>query len=466
MEKYQVLVIGGGPGGYEAAIRLSQYGISTAVIEKERVGGVCLNWGCIPTKTLVKSAELVSEIHNSAEYGLPELDLKLDYSKVWERKNQVVEQLVKGVEYLYGRRKIPIIKQVATSIHKQDDGYLVKTSEDKSYFAPYLIIGTGGETKSLPGVTIDEQDIMSSRGILSMHTLPKSLAVVGGGVIGCEFASIFAQLGVQVSIIEFLPRLLSLEDVEISRRITPMLKRSGIKVMTKTGVESIAKGEGEMILKLNNDSEIRAERVLMAVGRAPNFGIETQGFELKMKRGAIVIDDKMETSAPGIFAIGDVTDKLQLAHTASKQGLMAVEQIAAIIQGKDRPKTVLNYANIPRCTFTNPEIGSVGLTEAEAKDTYGEITIGKFPFTASGKAMAMSATQGFVKSIARTDTGALVGMHIIGPQAAELIAQGAIMISNNMTAESIEDIVFAHPTLSEAIMESVDDLRDLSIHKI
>ncbi len=466
MEKYQVLVIGAGPGGYEAGIRLSQYGISTAVIEKERLGGVCLNWGCIPTKTLVKTAELVNEIRDSASYGLPGLKLELDYSKIWERKNTIVEQLVKGIEYLYNKRKIPLIIAAATAIRKQDDGYVVSSSDGQSYFAQYIIIGTGGKSKSLPGITIDEKDIMSSHGILEMDTLPESLAVVGGGVIGCEFASIFASFGVKVSIIEFLPRLLSLEDDEISRRITPMLKKAGIKILTKTGVESITKAEGEMILKLNNDTEIRAEKVLLSVGRSPSFELETKGFELDRVRAALAIDDSMETSAPGIYAIGDVTEKLALAHTASKQGLLAVEHIASKILGKAKPKTILNYANIPRCTFTSPEIGSVGLTEAQAKDTYGEITIGKFPFSASGKAMAMSATQGFVKSIARTDTGTLVGMHIIGPQAAELIAQGAIMISNNMTAESVLDTVFAHPTLSEAIMESVEDLQDLSIHKI
>ncbi|MCB5262141.1 MAG: dihydrolipoyl dehydrogenase [Candidatus Cloacimonetes bacterium] len=466
MEKYQVLVIGAGPGGYEAAIRLSQYGISTAVLEKERVGGVCLNWGCIPTKTLVKTAELVDEINDSATYGLPELELKLNYRKIWERKNTIVEQLVKGIEYLYTKRKIPLLKQEATSIQKQDDGYLVQTAQGESFFAPYIIIATGSVSKSLPGIIIDEKDIMSSSGILMMDALPKSLAVVGGGVIGCEFASIFARFGVAVSIIEFLPRLLSLEDEEISKRITLMLKKSGIKIMTKTGVESIEKAEGEMILKLNNESEVRAEKVLLSVGRAPSFELETQGFELERARRAIAIDDSMQSSAPGIYAIGDVTEKLQLAHTASKQGLLAVEHIASQILGKVKPTTILNYANIPRCTFTYPEIASVGLTEAEAKETYGEIIIGKFPFSASGKAMAMSATQGFVKSIARKDTGALVGMHIIGPQAAELIAQGAIMISNHMTAESIEDIVFAHPTLSEAIMESIEDLRELSIHKL
>lgn len=466
MEKYQVLIIGGGPGGNEAAIRLSQYGISAAMFEKEQLGGVCLNWGCIPTKTLVKTAELVREIHHSESFGLPELKLKLDYSKVWERKNKVVEQLLKGLEQTFRKRKIPVINGHASSITKKEEGYLVQTSEGQSYFAPYIIIATGSDPKSLPGITIDEEYIMSSRGILQMETLPKSLAIAGGGVIGCEFASIFASLGVEITVVEFLPRLLSLEDEEISKRFTLLLKRSGINVMTKTGVESIEKAEGEMILKLNDGSEIRSEKVLLAVGRTPVFGLETEGFDLARERGAITIDEHMKTSAHRIYAIGDVTAKLQLAHTASKQGLWASEHIAAEILGKPKPTFILNYANIPRCTFTNPEIGSVGLTEAEAKDIHGEITIGKFPFSANGKATAMSATQGIVKSIARKDTGVLVGMHIIGPQAAELIAQGTIMISNNMTAASVEEIVFAHPTLSEAIMESVGELRDISIPKI
>ncbi len=466
MEKYQVIVIGGGPGGYEAAIRLSQYNISCLVIEKERLGGVCLNWGCIPTKTLVKSAELVREINESELFGLPEIPLQLDYSKIFERKNKIVEQLVGGIEFLYRKRKIPIVNSAATRIIKQDEGYSVITEAGESYAASFIIIGTGSVAKSLPGIQIDEQDILSSTGILKLDQLPKSLAVVGGGVIGCEFASIFAAFGVQVTIIEFLPRLVALEDEEISKRLALALKKSGIKVLTKTGVLSIEKRDDTMLLKLNNETELSADKVLLSVGRIPAFDIQTVGFDLKTERGAIEIDELMRCSEEGIYAIGDVTGKLQLAHTASKQGLLAVQHIAHLVKGSPAPAHRLEYINIPRCTFTYPEIGSVGYTEAEAKEKFTEITVGKFPFSASGKAMAMSATQGFVKTIARTDTGEIVGMHIMGPQAAELIAQGTIMISKHMTAESIEDIVFAHPTLSEAIMESVEDLREISIHKI
>ncbi len=466
MQDFHVLVIGGGPGGYESAIRLAQYGISCAVIEKQRLGGICLNWGCIPTKTLVKSAELVREIRESEVFGLPKIEMTPEYGKIWQRKNQIVEQLVGGIEYLFRKRKIPVISAAAMKISKTEDGYLVQCSDESSYTAKYIIVATGSGAKSLPGIKIDEEHILSSTGILAMDSLPESLAVVGGGVIGCEFASIFAAFGVKVSIIEFLPRLIALEDEEISKRLALALKKSGIKIHLNTAVNEINQIDGMMKLSLSNEGEIFAEKVLLSVGRAPAFGIDCEGFEIKTDRSAIVIDDKMRSSAKGIWAIGDVTGKMQLAHTASKQGLLAVEDIAALMGKRPEPKHSLNYPNIPRCTFTNPEIGSVGLTEAEAKEKYGEIVVGKFPFSANGKAMSMSATQGFVKSIARKDNGQLVGMHIMGPNAAELIAQGAIMISTKMTAESIEDIVFAHPTLSEAIMESAEDLRDLSIHKI
>lgn len=466
MQQYQVLIIGGGPGGYEAAIRLSQYNISVAVIEKARLGGVCLNWGCIPTKALVKSAEILREINEAPSFGLPTLDIKPDYEAILARKNRIVEQLVSGIEFLYRKRQIPVINQAAVCIGKSQAGYEVETADGAKYTAEFIIIATGSATKSLPNIALDEEDILSSYGILNMTSLPQSLVVVGGGVIGCEFASIFSSFGVRVTIIEFLPRLIAQEDEEISKRLALALKKSGIKVMTNTAVESITKADGELFLKLSHDKEISTEKVLLSVGRSPSFEIKTIGFSLATEKGAIQIDEQMQTSEAGIYAIGDVTAKLPLAHTASKQGLMAVEHITAHLMQRPLPKHTLIYENIPRCTFTNPEIGSVGLTEAEAKDRYGEISVGKFPFAASGKAMAMSATQGFVKSIARKDNGVLVGMHIMGPQAAELIAQGAIMISKQMTADSMEDIVFAHPTLSEAIMESLEDLRELSIHKI
>ncbi|HNX38084.1 MAG TPA: dihydrolipoyl dehydrogenase [Candidatus Cloacimonadota bacterium] len=466
MQEYQVAVIGGGPGGYETAIRLSQFGINTVVFEKERIGGVCLNWGCIPTKTLVKTAELYSELKDSETYGLPGAELSLDYEKVFERKNKIVEQLVSGIEYLFRKRKIPVVNDTVTVISKDNDRYILSTASGEQFSAEYLVLATGSSAKSLPGIRIDEVDILSSTGMLRLQQLPKSLAVVGGGVIGCEFASIMATFGVEVHIIEFLPRLISLEDEEISKRLTMALKKAGIKIQTGVGVQTTTKTKDGLELALSNETTLVVEKALISVGRIPVCDIDWQGMELVRERGAIVINELMLTNLERVYAIGDVTAKLQLAHTASKQGLMVAEQIHGMITGHNVQQPPLNYANIPRCTFTHPEIGSVGLTEKEAQESYGEILVGRFPFTANGKAMAMSNTFGFVKTIARADTGELVGMHIIGPQAAELIAQGGIMISMKVKAEDVESMVFAHPTLSEAIMESLEDIRGLSIHKI
>jgi dihydrolipoamide dehydrogenase len=466
MQHYTVIIIGGGPGGYESAIRLAQYNIPCLVIEKARIGGICLNWGCIPTKALVKSAEVLSEMQDAESYGLPKTTIAIDYQNIWQRKNNIVEQLVSGVEYLFRKRKIPVVSDAAISVSKANDRYTVRTLTGETYSCDFLIIATGSEAKSLPGIEIDEHDILSSTGILKMDSLPKSLSVVGGGVIGCEFAGIFATFGVEVTIVEFLPRIIALEDEEISKRLTLSMKKNGIRVLTGVGVQSIAKSAEGMELTLSDGKVIGAEKVLMSVGRTAVNRLDWQKLDLASERGAILIDDHMRTNLPNVYAIGDVTAKLQLAHTASKQGLIAVEHINSIINRKAYHMPALNYINIPRCTFTHPEIASVGYTQAEAAETFGEVIVGKFPFTANGKAMSMSDTTGFVKTIARKDNNELVGMHIMGPHAAELIAQGAILINRKCTATDIESIVFAHPTLSEAIMESIEDLRNLSIHKI
>lgn len=466
MSDYQVLIIGGGPGGYETAVRLSQYGISAAVIEKDRIGGICLNWGCIPTKALVKSAELYSELKESELFGLPNYEGGIDYAKVFERKNQIVEQLVGGIEFLFRKRKLPIIQETAVSLSRADGIWTLRTKEGNSYTAEYVIIATGSVPKELPGIAIDETDILSSTGILQMEALPKSLAVVGGGVIGCEFASIMNTFGVQTHIIEFLPRLVTLEDEEISKRLAMALKKAGIKITTGVGVQAVTKTDTGMKLSLSNESELIVDKVLLSVGRVPQLNIEFPDTKLETERGAVSIDNAMRTNLPGVYAIGDVTGKMQLAHTASKQGMVAAEHIQSLINNTEFHHPELNYINIPRCTFTHPELASVGFTEAEAKDRFGDVLVGKFPFSASGKALAMGNTFGFVKTIARADSGQLVGMHILGPNAAELIAQGAILISQGATAEAMESIVFAHPTLSEALKESIEDIRSLSIHKI
>ncbi|MCB5285299.1 MAG: dihydrolipoyl dehydrogenase [Candidatus Cloacimonetes bacterium] len=466
MPEHKVLIIGGGPGGYETAIRLNQYGIDCAVLEMERLGGVCLNWGCIPTKALVKSSELFTEIKNAAEYGLPPVDPELDYARVFARKNAVVEQLVSGVEHLFRKRAIPVLREKAISVSALDKGYEVHTEAGTSIRAEYLVLATGSVPKELPGVKIDEVNVLSSTGILALETLPQSLAIVGGGVIGCEFASIMNSFGVQTTIIEFLPRILALEDEEIGKRLTLALKKSGIKIVTGVGVENVLQTATGNELTLSDGSKMTVDKVLLSVGRVPRCDLDWQSGAPKTERGAVTIDTFMRSSLPGVYAIGDLTAKLPLAHTASKQGMTVAAHIRALSEGRECTAPALNYANIPRCTFTHPELASVGYTEAEAREKFGAVKVGKLPYSANGKALAMSGTYGLVKTIAREDDDSLVGMHILGLNAAELIAQGALLLSLGAKADVAEKVTFAHPTLSETIKESLEDLHNLAINKI
>lgn len=464
----QVAIIGGGPGGYETAIRLAQYEISCIVIEKDNLGGICLNEGCIPTKALVKSAELYLEMLSADKFGLPKQAVEIDYAQILARKNAAVEQLTGGIKYIFNRRNIPVIKATATSVRKENGYYVIKTSEGESYSCEYLILATGSETAKLPGITIDEQNILSSTGILQMQELPEELVIVGGGVIGCEFASIFSAFGVKVTIVEFMPQLLIMEDSEISKRLTLQFKKRGVKILTNTGVQSIEKKNRQLELLLNNGNSLTTDKVLMSVGRKPLFNIKIENMELKTEKGAIVIDDFMQTNCDKVYAIGDVTGKLQLAHTSSKQGLLSAEHIAQRLYPERflAPLKPINYINIPRCTFTHPEIASVGYTQENAESIYDDVIVGKFPFSANGKAVASGYPDGFVKIIARKTTSEIIGMHILGPSATELIAQGAIMTTNKMKIEDIDSVIFAHPTLSEAVMEAMEDLQNISIHKI
>jgi len=464
VRNFKVAVIGGGPGGYVTGIRLSQYGIDCAVFEKERLGGVCLNWGCIPTKSLVKVADFYGELSHAKELGISVENFSVDYFKVWERKNEVVEKLVSGIEFMFKKRKIPNIKEAVTKITKLEKGYQI-TTDQEVYTADYLILGTGSKPKELPFMKFDGDKVLSSRDILKMNELPEKLVVVGGGVIGCEFASIYNQLGVKVEIVEFLPKLVSTEDEEISKRLAMALKRSGIKIHLKTGVEGCEIIEGKPVLKLSNGKELAADKVLVSVGRVPVLDVEFDGLELGTERGFITVDENMKTNIPNIYAIGDVTGKMMLAHTASKQGLQVADLIYNELNDDKKEVVVLNYNHIPGCTFTHPEIGSVGLNEAKAKEQLEEYHVGKFPFTANGKALGLGNTFGFVKAISDKNHK-LVGLHIIGPQATELIAQGGILVGTEAKVDDIKKIIFAHPTLSEAVMEAIEDLENLAVHKM
>jgi dihydrolipoamide dehydrogenase len=460
---HKVAIIGGGPGGYVAAIRLQQYGIDCVVFEKKRIGGVCLNEGCIPTKSLVKVADLFSEMKEAESFGLKVLDFKVDYEAVWQRKNRIVEQLVSGVEFIFKKRNIPIIKECVIEIKKIATGYKIITTEGQ-YQSQYLILATGSQPKELPFLKFDGEKILSSTDILDMKELPESLVVIGGGVIGCEFASIYNQMGVKTHVIEFLPNLIATEDNEISKRLNMALKKSGIAVLLNTSVDSYENSENKIVLNLSDGKKIETEKVLLSVGRKALFDVTFESLELV--NGFININDEMRTNLPNVFAIGDVTGKKMLAHTASKQGLLVADLLKNELCSTGRKTKKINYDLIPSCTFTNPEIGSVGMTEEQARERFEAISVGKFPFTANGKALGAGYTFGFVKTISDAKTKMLLGMHIIGPQATELIAQGGILLGTKASSHVIEDVIFAHPTLSEAIMESIEDLESLAIHKM
>jgi dihydrolipoamide dehydrogenase len=464
MKEYTAAIVGGGPGGYVTAIRLAQYGIDAVVFEAQRIGGVCLNRGCIPTKTLVKSAEVVSEIRHASEYGVIAEKIAVDFPAMMERKNRVVEQLVSGVELLFRKRNIPVIAELVRTIRRDGDRWIL-SAPGEEVSARYVVLATGSLPRALPGIDFDD-DVLSSDGVLELRELPASMAVIGGGVIGCEFASIFNRLGVPVEIIEFLPNILSTEDREIATRMSTALKKNGVVIHTKTGVERVEKVPDGVVLHLSNEKTVQAEKALLSVGRQPHLEIEFPDGEPTREKGAAVVDGYCRTNLPNLFAIGDLTAKMLLAHTASAQGLRVAAIIRDELAGRVPAVEPIEYENIPRCTFTDPECASIGLTEEQAKERFGEIHVGKSSFAANGKALGLGQTFGLVKTISDTAEGLIRGVHIIGPQATELIAAAGVLIGAKIPVEKAAKLIYAHPTLSEALAEAVEDLEDLAIHKV
>ena len=467
---YKVAIIGGGPGGYETAIRLNQFGISVICFEKERLGGVCLNKGCIPTKALIKVASLYNEMKSAHEFGLESFQSNIDYIKIFDRKNQVVDKLVSGIEFIFNKREIPIQNQKVTMIEKIDGVFHIFTSKDTcDTTADYIILATGSEPRQLPFLPFDGERILSSDHILSIDKLPKSLIIVGGGVIGCEFAYIYAQLGVEVTIVEFLPEIINTEDEEISKRLAMSLKKLKIKILTKTKVEAgniTPEGVELTISDERNTKKITADKVLVSVGRKPVTNITTKGFNISESGGFYNINDYCQTNEDNVFAIGDVTGKLMLAHTASKQGLLVADFLNYKLNNINMTLNTIDYTTIPACIFTHPEVASCGLTERKAQEVYPNVKVGRFPYAANGKALASGESYGFVKTIINADNDQIIGMHIIGYQATELIAQASILISQKATVTDVANIVFAHPTISECIMESIEDTHKMAIHVV
>ncbi len=453
--EYDIAIIGGGPGGYVAAIRAAQLGAKVALVEKDRIGGTCLNRGCIPTKALVRSVEALQLVDKAPEFGVLVEEPAFDFARIMAHKDEVVTRLVRGVEALLKAHKVEVISGMATIpkpglvLVKPVNGDELPTSNLQPLTSKNIIIATGSVSARPPIAGLDAPGVLTSDEILELEEVPDSLAIIGGGVIGLEFASIFHSLGTQVTVLEMLPTLLPTVDRELARRYKSYLQREGVEVHLRSPVEEIRPTQSGLAVKIaDSEKEIKAEKVLVATGRVPyteGLGLEELG--VKQERGAIVVDEHMATNVPGVYAIGDVTGGVMLAHLASRQGEVAVENIMG------HPVT-MDYRAVPNCVFTLPEIAGVGLTEEQAKSEGLDYQVAKFPLSASGRALIIGETAGLVKLICERGSGKVLGMHIMGPQASDLIAEGTLAIQMGATARDIAQTIHAHPTLSEAIMEA------------
>ncbi len=462
MASYDLIVIGSGPGGYVAAIRASQLGMKVGVVERESLGGVCLNWGCIPTKALLKSAQVFEYIKHAKDYGIKVGDSSADFPAMVKRSRDVADGMSKGVRFLFKKNKIDVLEGYGRLVSNKKVAVEDKSGTTTEYTANYIMIATGGRSKELPSLPIDQKKVIGYRKAMSLEKQPKSMVVVGSGAIGAEFAYFYNALGTEVTLVEFLPNIVPLEDEEVSKQLERIYKKAGIKVMTSSEVTSVdTKGKKcKVKIKTKKGEEgVEADIVLSAVGIATNIedigldklGIETEGDKIK-------VDEFYRTNVSGVFAIGDVVKGPALAHVASAEGIICVEKI----NGLD-PEP-LNYNNVPACTYCVPEIASVGYTEKAATEAGYEIKVGKFPFTASGKASAAGAKEGFVKVIFDAKYGEWLGAHMIGLNVTEMIAEVVAARKLETTGHEIIKSVHPHPTMSEAVMEAAAAAYDEVIH--
>jgi dihydrolipoamide dehydrogenase len=469
--EYDVVVLGGGTGGYVAAIRASQLGMRVAVVEKDKLGGTCLHRGCIPSKALLRSAEVYHTLKNGAHYGVEAGDISINFMRMQERKQEIVSQLHKGVQHLMKQGKIDVYEGtgriMGPSIFSPQAGAVnveYKNGESEILVPKFVLIATGSRPRTLPGLTIDKDMVITSDEALELTELPKSVLIIGGGVIGIEWASLLNDLGVDVEIVEYADRILPLEDEEISKEMTRLLKKRKIKVHTGAKIlpETLAQGVGSATIKAEQNGkeiEFTAEKILVSVGRQANIeDIGLNNTEAQIENGYIKVNEMFQTGESHIYAIGDVIGGLQLAHVASHEGIVAVEHMAG-----QRPHPI-DYAMVPKCTYSRPEVANVGLTEAEAKAKGYSVKTGKFNFRAIGKALVYGEYDGFVKLVVDESTNDVLGVHMIGPHVTDLIAEGALARVLDATPWEIAHTIHPHPTLSEIMGEAALAVDGKAIH--
>jgi len=455
---YDVIVLGSGPGGYPAAIRAAQLGLKVAIIEKESLGGICLNWGCIPTKALLKSAQVYEYAKHSSDYGINVSGAQQDFNAVIKRSRGVADKMSKGIQFLMKKNKIDVIMGYGKLKAKGQIEVTASDNSKKAVEATYIIIATGGRGRELPNLPIDGKKVIGYREAMALPQQPKSMIVVGSGAIGVEFGYFYNSMGTKVTIVEFMPRVVPVEDEEISKELEKQFKKQGIEIMVNSTVESVEQtgnGVKARVKTQSGEKTLEAEVVLSAVGvvaNIENIGLEELG--IKTEKGKIAVDKYGQTNVAGFYAIGDCTPGQALAHVAGKEGINAAEHIAYTEKKHPHLPEVMDYNNIPGCTYCTPEIASIGYTEKAAKDAGYDIKVGKFPFMASGKASASGATEGFVKVIYDDKYGEFLGAHMIGNNVTEMIAEVSVARKLETTAHEILNAIHPHPTMSEGVKEA------------
>ena len=461
-EQFDLVVIGGGPGGYVAAIRGAQLKMKVALVERENLGGICLNWGCIPTKALLRASEINHLLHSLDAYGFAADNVRFDFQKVVKRSRAVAGQLSGGVKHLLKKNKVTVFDGAARLAGPGKVAVAGKDGKAVELAAKHIILATGARARALPGMEPDGTLIWSYREAMTPPAMPKSLIVVGSGAIGSEFASFYLNMGAKVTLVEVMDRILPVEDAEISAFVRKSFEKQGMQVLTKARVQGVRKAADSITAIVEVDgkvSEITADRMISAVGIVANTeGLGLEGTRVKLERGNIVIDAMCRTGEPGVYAIGDVAGAPWLAHKASHEGIIAVEHIAGL-----HPHA-MDVLNIPGCTYCRPQVASVGLTEARAKEAGHEVKVGRFPFIGNGKAIAMGEPEGFVKTVFDAKTGELLGAHMVGPEVTEMIQGYGIARTLESTEAELMHTVFPHPTVSEAMHESVLDAYGRVIH--